>query len=273
MILYNSPGSHKRLLLFIDDGWVKPLSEILSLGFVGLIKHLGGVFGPMHGSSGVFAFMFIFALGIFSAHFFKSNAAKIAFFISSAIVFLVLNNNVNSFLLVLCIIAILGFLSYRFYVLNLDLEFRLFLAFLAIFCIYTLYKGTEIQIGIPPRASTQFALLSFAGLAVIIYYLVAKFKLDSIYKAFNILLIICAIAYASFVAIECANMRFKWEQMIGSIEAQKALGQESVLVSRDTFISRYKRYGDWGNPGDDPQKWPNNTYAKHFGVKEFILKD
>ena len=68
-------------------------------------------------------------------------------------------------------------------------------------------------------------------------------------------------------------MRLKWERMLSSIEAQKALGAKEVIVSADTFRSNYRAYGDWGNPNENTNEWPNTTYAKVFGVEKFIVID
>lgn len=59
--------------------------------------------------------------------------------------------------------------------------------------------------------------------------------------------------------------------MIASIEAQKAMGSEVAVVSADTFRSNYRGYGDWGNPNQNTNKWPNTTYAKVFGVERFVV--
>lgn len=67
-------------------------------------------------------------------------------------------------------------------------------------------------------------------------------------------------------------MRLKWERMLASILAQKAMGATEIIVDKQTFVSYYKGYTDWGNPGLDPTQWPNPTYARVFGVQSFIAK-
>lgn len=66
--------------------------------------------------------------------------------------------------------------------------------------------------------------------------------------------------------------RLKWERMLDSIQEQKMQGKEEIVVSAKTFQSFYRKYGDWGNPGEDPSVWPNTTYAHYYGVKSFVAK-
>lgn len=57
-----------------------------------------------------------------------------------------------------------------------------------------------------------------------------------------------------------------------SVEEQKARGIADVTVDKSTFQSKYWGYGDWGNPGENPDVWPNTTYAHYYGVETFIAK-
>ncbi|MCI5786585.1 MAG: hypothetical protein MR025_03925 [Helicobacter trogontum] len=45
-----------------------------------------------------------------------------------------------------------------------------------------------------------------------------------------------------------------------------------VIVSPTYFHSFYKRYGDWNSPADKAGEFPNPSYAKHFGVRTFVIK-
>ena len=68
-------------------------------------------------------------------------------------------------------------------------------------------------------------------------------------------------------------MSVKWNKMTEDIAKQKAQGIEDIVVSSKYFHSFYKRYGDWQNPTDKADDFPNPSYAKHFGVKSFVVKE
>ena len=55
--------------------------------------------------------------------------------------------------------------------------------------------------------------------------------------------------------------------MVADIENEKQKGNTAVVVDKNTFISRYWNYGDWGNISDNPDSWPNDVYAAYFGLK------
>ncbi|WP_395040484.1 DUF6056 family protein [Helicobacter sp.] len=87
----------------------------------------------------------------------------------------------------------------------------------------------------------------------------------------KIMIAVC-ICFGIFVLMACADMRLKWERMLASIVTQKAMGATDIIVDKQTFVSYYKGYTDWSNPGSDPTQWPNTTYARVFGVQSFIAK-
>lgn len=95
---------------------------------------------------------------------------------------------------------------------------------------------------------------------------------ERIAKIIQISIIALCCAYGIFVLSAYIDGRIKWNNMVDSIQAQKAQGIEDVKVSASTFASFYKNYGDWGNPGDNPNEWPNTTYAHYFGVKSFVVE-
>ena len=149
-------------------------------------------------------------------------------------------------------------------------ESKLLFVLCGLFVAYFLATAATIQIGIPARAKLPYILLGMAQ--IIIAYLLIKPYLANFAK--NICVVLCAVCaiYALFVIGECVNMRLKWERMIATIEAQKAMGAKSVIVRADIFRSNYRGYGDWGNPNENTNEWPNTTYAKVFGVEKFVVK-
>lgn len=134
-----------------------------------------------------------------------------------------------------------------------------------------MYKSANIQMGwLPKRTSLPFTLLHIAMVLAFLHYLTSRYPHWR--KPIATLGIASCIAYGSFVLIAYVDMRIKWHTMLSSIATQKALGQNEVIVDSATFASYYKGYGDFGNPGEDPKVWPNNTYANYFGVESFTAK-
>ena len=67
-------------------------------------------------------------------------------------------------------------------------------------------------------------------------------------------------------------MKAKWRRMEQSIMAQKNEGIFNVIIDKNTFISKYWSYGDWGNPTEDKNDWVNVSYADYFGVESIVSK-
>ena len=67
-------------------------------------------------------------------------------------------------------------------------------------------------------------------------------------------------------------MYLKWGKMLESIKEQKNNGIKDVIVDKNTFISTYWSYGDWGNPDENFDEWPNTLYAEVYGVNTFTVK-
>lgn len=75
------------------------------------------------------------------------------------------------------------------------------------------------------------------------------------------------------VGAECYRMRLKWDAMEKSIEEQKSVGIQHVVVDKATFVSRYWNYCDCINPDDkNIDDWPNNVYAEVYDVETFTAK-
>ena len=120
----------------------------------------------------------------------------------------------------------------------------LFVKLLSAFVVYILLVGTTIQVGIPSRARLAYVLV----MAVMVIFIYQQFMLAYI------------------------DGRLKWNVMLDSIATQKREGKDEVIVKASTFTSFYAQYSDWGNPGDNPNEWPNTTYAHYFGVKAFRVE-
>lgn len=148
---------------------------------------------------------------------------------------------------------------------------RYFLILAGLFLAYFITASATIQVALPNRAKIIFTIFSIAQLIILscIYapYMSAKSKI--IWQ--NLICGFCALC-ALFVLYASLDMRLKWERMLATIDAQKALGKQEVIVSKEVFHSFYRNYTDWGNPTQNPNEWPNTSYAKYFEVEKFIAK-
>ena len=57
-----------------------------------------------------------------------------------------------------------------------------------------------------------------------------------------------------------------------SIQEQKAAGITNVVIDKNTFISHYWSYSSWENPKENPNEWPNDMYAKYYGIDSLSAK-
>ena len=46
---------------------------------------------------------------------------------------------------------------------------------------------------------------------------------------------------------------------------------DSIITWAFGHILKLAEYGDWGNPNQNTNEWPNTTYAKVFGVEKFVV--
>lgn len=150
---------------------------------------------------------------------------------------------------------------------------NLFISLACIILAAFLFIGATIQIGIPKRACFQYTILNLGIIVINMLYSFEVFRNNQ--KVQRIATISClafTLILATFVGLECTNMKRKWDSMEKNIAEQKKQGITNVIVESNTFKSKYWGYGDWGNPGEDPSVWPNTTYANYYGVESLIAK-
>ncbi|MDY5185225.1 DUF6056 family protein [Helicobacter trogontum] len=128
-----------------------------------------------------------------------------------------------------------------------------------------------LQVNIPPRARLFVVLNGIVGFLIVYQVATTLFYHAQRRIQYGILLFSCL--YATFVLSAFVDMRIKWNNMTNYIAEQKAQGIEDIIVSPTYFHSFYKRYGDWQNPADKAGEFPNPSYAKHFGVRTFVVKE
>lgn len=146
-----------------------------------------------------------------------------------------------------------------------------FLILAGLFLAHFITASATIQVALPNRAKIIFTILGLAQLIILarIYapYISAKSKI--IWQ--NLICGFCALCVL-FVLYASLDMRLKWERMLATIDTQKALGKQEIIVSKEVFRSFYRNYTDWSNPTQNPNEWPNTSYAKYFEVEKFIAK-
>lgn len=267
-ILYFSPGHAARANLEIVKQYYTSISELLAMPFVQSFKRFTGTFKDamphLFGAMlGVCAFLWLK---------FSSLARKNkVFIIICTLIFIALYSTPNlrfAFVLLsalLCFVA--GFLLQKTNQAQMSYLFVLS----GLFLVYFLMSAATIQIALPPRAQLPYVLL--ATTIIIVVWLLLKPYLANFTKLISISICTLCAFYALFVLTASVDMRLKWERMLALIDAQKAMGNEYVVVRADTFRSYYKGYGDWGNPNENINEWPNTSYAKVFGVKKFIVME
>lgn len=268
LIVFLAPGALKRIAVFRELGIpFHSFSELLAMSLGELKEWLKYVYQKAN----IFLTLsIILASALYLLESTFSKAQKLLFIALVAIAALILRQHTSGafFLLALAWAWYLSFLAHK----QNKLALRNMLLYVG-FCFFAvfMYKSANIQMGwLPKRTSLPFTLLHIAMVLAFLHYLISRYPHWR--KPIATLGIASCIAYGSFVLIAYVDMRIKWHTMLSSIATQKALGQDEVIVDSASFASYYKGYGDFGNPGEDPQVWPNNTYANYFGVKSFTAK-
>lgn len=268
LIVFLSPGALKRIAVYRELGIpFYSFSELLALSFSEQIAWLKYVY---HKANGFLTLAIILASALYLLESTFSKKQKLLFIVLLTIATLILRQHTSGafFLLALVWAWYLSLLAHRQNKLPLrNMLLCIGFCFFAVF----MYKSANIQMGwLPKRTSLPFTLLHIAMVLAFLHYLTSRYPHWR--KPIATLGIASCIACGSFVLIAYVDMRIKWHTMLQSIATQKALGQVDIVVDSATFASYYKGYGDFGNPGEDPKVWPNNTYANYFGVESFTAK-
>ena len=266
LIVFLAPGALKRIAVFRELGIpFHSFGELLAMSLGELKAWLKFVYGRAN------IFLTLSIILASALYLLESNKRqKLLFIALVAIAALILRQYTSGgfFLLALAWAWYLSFLAHKQS--KLPLRNMLLCVGFCFFAVF-MYKSANIQMGwLPKRTSLPFTLLHIAMVLAFLHYLTSRYPHWR--KPIATLGIAGCIAYGSFVLIAYVDMRIKWHTMLSSIATQKALGQDEVIVDSATFASYYKGYGDFGNPGEDPKVWPNNTYANYFGVKSFTAK-
>lgn len=271
-ILYFSPGHAARASLhfFTANKDYVSIRELIAMPFAESFKRFASIFKDtmphlIVAIFGIFVFLWL-KFGSFA----RQNKVIIAL---CAIILIALYSIPNlRFVFVLlsvllCFVA--GFLLKKDASSHTQMKYLFVLS--GLFLAYFLAIAATIQIGIPSRAKLPYTLLATAQ--IIIVWLLLKPYVANFAKIIGVSVCAACVLYALFVLNASIDMRLKWERMLASIDAQKAMGSEYIVVSADTFRSYYKGYGEWSSPNANTNDIFNKIYAKFFGVKKFIVKE
>lgn len=273
LALYLSPGHAKRAELFIKLKLeYYSISDFLNMGLYEKLNRINHVMK----STGTTFISFIALLLCFIYERFKQKKlSSVAIILVLGIIYAVIFsmqalNFIHHLIGVLLFIAILFYISYVYKRENIDLSRLYYYAFL-LFIVCHISLLLTLQVNIPARARLFVVLYGIIGLLLACKIISILFP-NIYYRFQNGILALCFI-YGCFVLSAFIDMHIKWDNMVAYIEEQKSKGIEDIVVSSKYFHSFYKRYGDWQNPNDNPDAWPNPEYAKYFGVKTFEVKD
>ena len=264
LALYLSPGHAKRASLAVFDGVYMSLGQILALDFRTLIRRIAQTIMAFRSD-----ILFFFSVPLLFLLCVREVSAKRAIiFVLLVVLILVLNNNlkfgsIKVFWLVHISAVFIALLALS--VKESRAESRTFyLCLFALFVAFCLCMLSTIQFpSLPHRARLGDSMIIIAMVAILFRRFAGLWV--------QILAVgICAV-YALFVAFAFLEYRISWEKMLTSIEQSKRNGEKNIVVD-NIFHSRYKNLMGWGNPGSNPNEWPNPTYAQYFGVESFVVK-
>ncbi|RDU61425.1 hypothetical protein CQA44_08940 [Helicobacter sp. MIT 14-3879] len=277
-MLYFSPGHHKRAQVWQELGmpfWT--LGDIMAMSIGEKIQRLSQTFGAF--TTGALPSVIMLCALFVLLERVKAGMSKIgvALGIVLALAFVLLMKHswrILPFDMILVYFAIIfGTLwgLFRFYRPSNPHLAYLFVKILLAFSLYSLLVAFTLQVGgLAARAKLCYALVLF----LIVWWLYEEglLMLGKNAKKLQIGILSLCVGWGIFVLAACIDARIKWEKMLESIALQKAQGKQEIIVDIKTFKSLYRGYGDWTNPGANPNEWPNTSYAHYFGVEKFIAK-
>ena len=264
LALYLSPGHAKRASLAVFEGVYMSLGQILALDFSALIRRIAQTI--MAFRSDILFFFSVPLLFLLCVR--EVSAKRVLIFALLIVLILVLNNNlkfgsIKVFWLVHISAIFIALLALS--VKQTRAESRKFyLGLFALFVAFCLCMLSTIQFpSLPHRARLGDSMIIIAMVAIL-------FRRFAGLWVQILAVVICAV-YALFVAFAFLEYRISWEKMLASIEQSKRNGEKNIVVD-NIFHSRYKNLMGWGNPGSNPNEWPNPTCAQYFGVESFRVK-
>ena len=272
IILYASPGHRERAINhFRQSGAYISISDFLAMSFQDKFVRWQKVFGS-HQLYTTQTFVFIALWWSYICRTCQALAARIGFIALGVCIIVSLvffYPKTLGFLATPFILAFSLYLAYFFYKHQEYAKTRYAAIIACVLLAYFMSIAATLQIGLPARAKLHYGIFDISLLVMMCKIIGDRF-VPRTRETFQTLIIALCAVYGIYVLMACADMRLKWERMLASIATQKALGATEIVVEAQTFVSYYKNYTDWGNPGSNPDVWPNTTYSKVFGVQSFI---
>ncbi len=261
MILLLSPGSAKRVMLFIQTGEFITLKQFISMGLIDQFLRINQTLNQQY--QPVFAiFLFCFSYFYLFIQNIKVHLLHLLCTIPLMIIFAcVFFKHVSG--IIICIAVLLM-------IYNLTKTNKKYYLFAFLFCFWMLNAFAAIPVGsLPLRAK-------FAPILVLITLILLMFKdfyKNNAYKKLIQSTIQTLLAFSILASLlNWTYVRFQWEKMLEDVRRQKAQGLREIIVSKKYFHSFYKT--DWGVPNiGGKNTWPNTSYAEFFDVESFDLKE
>ena len=262
LILYKSPGIQNRAS---GSSEYMSLTAILHSGLSGIINRIIDIFditkAYLYYENFLLFSIFIFLSVIFT----KPDFKKILYAAISVLAMIIALRVLYKIFFLFFAVAISIAFSV-FYKRNKQSIYKYFLIFALLFIAEFIFIGATIQITIPKRASFQYTLINCIFIAVIMKYFYDNITYKKILLPAYIACIVASSCFFVFVMTDSIIMRIKWNNMVASIEFQIQEGKHDVIVDKNTFVSKYWNYGDWGNPDEGSEGWVNKLYADVFGA-------
>ena len=274
LALYLSPGHAKRAALF-----VKLKIEYYSIGDIlhmSLYEKFERINQVMKSTSTTLVSFAVLLLCFICDRFRQKRWGNIAIIFGLGILYAVIFripalNFIHHLIGAFLFIAILYYISLVYKnENNMDLSKLYYYSFI-LFIVCHISLLLTLQVNIPPRARLFVVLIGIIGL--LLACRIIQHLFSQAHNKIQYGILACCFVYGCFVLSAYVDTHMKWNKMSKYIEEQKSQGVEDIVINSKYFHSFYKRYGDWQNPGDDPEVFPNPDYAKHFGVRTFRVQE
>ncbi|WP_394954726.1 DUF6056 family protein [uncultured Helicobacter sp.] len=274
IVLYASPGHRVRAINhFQKSGAYISISDFLAMSFQDKFARWQRVFGS-HQLYVTQVFVYIALWWAYICRIYKTLPGRILLITLGIIPMIMLAFVYPKSLGFLVTPIILGFslyLAYMFYKHQEDMKARYATIITFVLLAYFISIAATLQMGLPGRARLHYGIFDIS-LLILMCKILGEDLTQRTRELFQKLIIMICVLFGLFVLMACADMRLKWERMLASIAAQKAMGVTEIIVETQTFVSYYGNYTGWSNPGSNPDVWPNNVYARVFGVQKFTAR-
>ncbi|MWV61341.1 DUF6056 family protein [Helicobacter saguini] len=267
ILLYVSPGSTKRMLLWIEMGQALSISDIANLGIVNFVKRMLKIYSANSGF-GTITICAVWLICVFQANI--SQKSKIILSLVATLISVLFYVFKLGFIFLH--LGILSLFFFAFYYKKYNIRFyKLIIISTFLLILLCLYLDSIIQLGsIFPRAKLHLAFINMALMLSLMLYL-HDFKFIITLRKIFVVLCILQILH---VGVACVDARLRWNKMLDSIALQKSQGKRDIVIDSKYYKTPlYKRYGDWVDPASNPNDEFNQDYAKYFGVDTFVAKN